>query len=126
MLVYRVELPFSNRVGNCPEIGIGPYQPYPLERYLTQEKIDRLYDMACTHMDDAHPSPQREGYWMNGDQACALSSRDDLLRWFRGHLELLRDCGFVVGVYEAEVDYCGRQIIFNVPTARLVRYEAIC
>lgn len=83
------------------------YQGFPSGPYvsagLTPEIVMNMRPMGDAHSwEPSHPSPisDPELCWIKDDERCGFISLDALFDWFEGFINLLRENGFIMYVYE--------------------------
>ena len=97
-ILYRVENSNGNGPYNDPDLG------------------DLRDEINYAHaQNNTHPSPQRQGYWMDRvTEKCAFRSMQDLFAWFGGWLPLLTREGYRVARVQGIVTWSDKyQVVYR-------------
>lgn len=100
MLIWRV----AHKEQTYEGFPSGPY----VSAGLTSEIVMDMRPMGDAHSwEPSHPSPisDPELCWIRDDERCGFISLDELFDWFEGFINLLRENGFVMYVYEVPGEY---------------------
>jgi hypothetical protein len=122
MLVYRIEHPSD---GKGPYSGRSDYEKEGVQDWLDGdfEELHQAHDPFST----PHPLVNEIDGFERGD-LCGCESLDKLRDWFKGFLDSLHDCGFVVVTYEVPAEHVhtdGLQVCFSPAHGTKCKTESI-
>lgn len=115
MLIFRVE---HNEV---------PCGPYRIDHYFygddpfRKDVIALCYDLCMKHSGNDHRPVPRYTQFRTDKDVCGFTSLDELLDWFEGFDQRLKENNFSVKVYESyDYNEVKKQVLFNIENAVLV------